>query len=414
MTKNLLSFLMLLPLTVFSQINFEPGHYIDNNGTEIKGLIKNLDWKNNPTSFEFKPDESSEIKIISIDAAQAFTITDVSHYVRRDIDVEKSSLKINSIGNKKEPEYVNERLFLKEIVSGTHKLFKYEETGIEKFFYAVNDSEIKQLIFIKYKASYEDMKNNENIGYTTILTNDYFKRQLWNDVKCETTSQRDIKVLNFIESDLIKYFTSINLCKGDKPNELKKASKSSFNLKIAATYNISSLKVADFSPSYSPDFSDSSFGFGFEAEIVLPFNNNKWGVFLEPSYNSFKGEKTNLPPFGISTKPEVATSNIKYVQVPLGIRHYFFLNNKSKIFLNAIGNVRIINKNYSVEYESNRYPLHFANTTFSIAGGLGFAYDKLSAEVRYFLPSNITNRPAIPIDFNNLSFTLRYQVFNSK
>ena len=50
MKKNLLLLLVsILTVNVYSQISLEEGYYIDNSNQKINCLIKNLDWKNNPT-----------------------------------------------------------------------------------------------------------------------------------------------------------------------------------------------------------------------------------------------------------------------------------------------------------------------------------------------------------------------------
>lgn len=403
---------MLFSLTAFSQIKFESGYYINNNNDTITGLIKNVDWRNNPTAFEFKSSEQSDSQNIAIDYAKEFGIYSAFKYVRADIDIERTSLKINNLQRSKEPVFTNERLYLKCIVSGTFNLFKYEDTGIEKFFYSASDDNIiKQLIYFKYLATAEEINNDKNLGYSSVLSNELYKRQLWIYVKCDNTSQNDIKNLEYKEGDLISYFKKVNECKGDLPTVVSKSSKSIFNLKVVAAYNFSKLTVSDFSSSYSPEFSDSNFSFGFETELILGFNRNKWSLVLEPTYNVFKGEKTTLPPFGISSTPEVASSELKFIQIPFGARHYFFLTKKSKLFVNALGNIRIIDKNSSVNYESRR-SLYFSQTSFSFAGGLGATVDKFSLEARYYLKSNITKAPFIPIDFNNFSFILRYQIFS--
>ena len=40
-----------------AQTKFEKGYFVDNSGQRTEVLIKNLDWKNNPTEFEFKKNE---------------------------------------------------------------------------------------------------------------------------------------------------------------------------------------------------------------------------------------------------------------------------------------------------------------------------------------------------------------------
>ena len=56
MKKQLLFLLtIILSFNCYSQISFEKGYYINNSYQKTNCLIKNIDWKNNPT------DRSSEI-----------------------------------------------------------------------------------------------------------------------------------------------------------------------------------------------------------------------------------------------------------------------------------------------------------------------------------------------------------------
>lgn len=55
MMKKRILFLLItiLSLNCYSQISFQKGYYIDNTNQKINCLIKNIDWKNNPTEFEY-------------------------------------------------------------------------------------------------------------------------------------------------------------------------------------------------------------------------------------------------------------------------------------------------------------------------------------------------------------------------
>ncbi|ESU26515.1 hypothetical protein FLJC2902T_24860 [Flavobacterium limnosediminis JC2902] len=404
--------ILFISSLINAQTKFEKGSYIDSNNIKIEGFIKNEDWRNNPKEFEFKENENGTANIISIDNAKEFEITGINKYVRADVDIERSSNKLGYLGTNKDPQYVNERLFLKQIVFGTSNLFKYEENGLEKFFYSVNNSPVKQLIFIKYSVSSE---NNPEGKYEIgdMLTNDLFRRQLWMDVKCETTTQNDIKSTDYNTSDLTKYFKNYNSCKGDKPVTEIVEKKVKHNLKASGIYNIATMDVEHYSPSTSPNFKNSSFGFGLEYELLLPFNNNKWGVIFEPSYNTFKDEQT-LPPYGLSTINTVAKTDMSYIQLPFGIRYYFFLDSNSKIFVNAIANVRLIGEKENIDFNTASSDLSYSPSSFSPAFGLGYTYKKISGEFRYYLESGVSAHPNIPINYTNSSFILRYELFGRK
>lgn len=50
----ILLFFMILSSQCFSQISFESGYFIDNSNQRINCWIKNVDWRNNPSQFNYK------------------------------------------------------------------------------------------------------------------------------------------------------------------------------------------------------------------------------------------------------------------------------------------------------------------------------------------------------------------------
>jgi outer membrane protein with beta-barrel domain len=418
MNKNLyLLLLIFISNLINAQTKFEKGFYIDNNNVQQNGLIKNSDWANNPNKFEFKKEENSDVEIISIDYAKEFEISNISRYVRADVAIERSSNKLDYIGSRKDPNYSTEKLFLKELVSGSSKLFKYEENGLEKFFFSVDNSPITQLIYIKYKANETDVTNDPNITLGDVLVNDLYKRQLWTSVRNETITQAKIKNTNYNTSDLANYFNAYNDSRGDKKNDRVASKKVIFNFKASGIVNQSSMNVDLYSPSYSPKFKNTNFGGGIEIELFLPFNNNKWSVIVEPSYNTFKDKQT-LPPPSPGAEPNTSEVDITYIQIPLGIRHHFFLTDNSKLFVNALGCVRLFGEknkiNYSDDIDDNHPGLPFSPSRFSLALGLGYNYKKISSEIRYFVGTNISELTNVRIQFSTASLILRYEVFSNK
>ena len=97
----------------FTQIKFEKGYFINNQNQKIECLIKNSDWKNNPTSFDYKLDENSEVKTNSINNAIEFGIYNFSKYIRADIMIDRSSVYIDKLNYNRNLTFNEERLFLK-------------------------------------------------------------------------------------------------------------------------------------------------------------------------------------------------------------------------------------------------------------------------------------------------------------
>ena len=102
-----------------------------------------------------------------------------------------------------------------------------------------------------------------------------------------------------------------------------------FNLHLRPGVNFSKLSLQNefFRPKNIDFENQTNFRFGVELEFVMPFNKNKWAIFLEPTYQSFNSEKTE----GNKT----FSVDYESLELPIGIRHYFFLSDKSKLFINS-------------------------------------------------------------------------------
>ena len=160
-----------------------------------------------------------------------------------------------------------------------------------------------------------------------------------------------------------------------------------FNLTIRPRINNSSFSVQNLLVSSSTvDFNNElGFGFGVEAEFIFPFNKNKWAFAIEPTYQSFSSEESLYSDYIGGTKLIV---NVDYssIEVPLSLRHYFFFNKSSKLFINA-SYVLDFSFNSSISFKS---PDNFtydnlklkSNGNFAL--GIGYKFeDKYSMEMRY-------------------------------
>lgn len=87
----LLILIIILSLNGYSQISFEKGYYIDDSNQKIYCLIKNIDWENNPTEFEFKLTGNSEPKKAIVKNVKEFGIENISKYVRGNVNIDRSS-----------------------------------------------------------------------------------------------------------------------------------------------------------------------------------------------------------------------------------------------------------------------------------------------------------------------------------
>ena len=377
--KLIFLFTTIFTFNCYSQISFENGYYIDNDNQKINCLIKNLDWEKNPTEFKYKLSENSEINEKTIKSVKEFGIYNASKYVRSSVQIDRSSNDDNELDNERRPTFQEEELFLKVLVEGKSTLYSYVDNRLIRYFYSTEKSNIEQLVFKRY------ITPEYNFG-----TNNRFRNQLWKNLKCTDIKLNRIEKLKYRKSDLVNFFVAYNNCNNEKyVNFEEKEKKDLFNLNIRPRLNSSSFE----SYSSNSTFKNSlDFGFGIEAEFILPFNNNKWSFIIEPTYQSFKIEK--------STNGNLEDAiNYSTVEISAGLRHYFFLNDNSKIFINTslIYDLRL--------NESTNL------TAVYLAYGLGYKYnDKYSIELRY-QPLRQLGNAIGDVDVKTLSIVFGYSLF---
>ena len=386
--KKIQFLFLFLSINCFSQINFDKGYFIDNSNNKIECLIKNIDWLNNPTKFEYKESKNSEEKTITISDVKEFEIYDNLKYIRKNIAIDLSSNNLRDLNYQKEAIYLKKELFLKVLIEGDASLYQYTDGNLVKFFFKKNNTEISQLLYKKYK-------NFDN----KIATNEEYKKQLWVGLKCDDITLKTFKYVDYKENDLVDFFVKYNTCINvDYINYKKKNKQDLFNINLRVGLNNSSLSTGNTvssSTTQYPDF-DSQIGLraGIEAEFVMPFNKNKWAIIVEPTYQSFK------------VKGDVSRSSVDYssIELPFGVRHYMFINENSKIFLNG---------SYIVDFSNGKA----LNLEIKTSGNLGFGVgykrnDKLSLEFRYHTSRDLFyNYSTTFSNYNTVSLIFGYTIF---
>jgi hypothetical protein len=367
----LITAVLILSFNCYSQIKYEPGYFIDNEGKRIDCLIKNNDWKNNPVEFTYKLLETTVAQIAKIKTVAEFGILNISKYKRFTVDIDTSSSNTTYMSRTQEPEFKKEQVvFLKPLIEGKSILYFYEDANLKRFFYSTDNLKAEQLIYKTYL-----------IERDFLLENNTFKKQLWNNFKCEKISISYIEKIRYTDYDLTKFFITYNQCQNAEfINYKKKQSRNWLNLSLRPGLNRSSLSIrTDFPNSLIPNTDKHSFGsktglrLGLEAELIAPFNKNKWAVIIEPTFQSYKSE--------ILLNNRMVIADYKSIELPVGIRHFLFLADKSKIFING-SYVIDIYMNSKIDF-GNSANLEIKSTG-NAALGLGYNYKtKYSLEIKY-------------------------------
>ena len=200
-----------------------------------------------------------------------------------------------------------------------------------------------------------------------------YKQQLKNSLKCSDIKIDNIKKLNYKQSLLTNIFSRYNRCVGSNFIDYeKKIKRKLFHINIRAGLNSSSLSInSSEQTTRNIDF-DNEIGIrlGVEVEFILPFNKNKWTIIAEPTFQSYQSDKGD-------TK-----ADYKSIELPIGLRHYLFLNENSKIFVNG-ALIFDFNLDSKIDFSSGRQDLDISSQG-NFGFGLGYTHNnKYSIELRY-------------------------------
>jgi len=124
---------------------------------------------------------------------------------------------------------------------------------------------------------------------------------------------------------------------------------------------------------------------GLELEYKLPFRKNKWSIIAEPAFTILKSENGT---YNVGSNDLEASIDYKSIELAVGVRHYFFLNDHTTIFVNGAA-VMAAHPGSSVTLANRdiEFDKRFNFSTLTL--GVGFSYKKWSIEYRYHRPKNI-------------------------
>lgn len=383
--------LLLSVVSVFSQIRFKQGYFIKDNGEKVTCLIKNMDWKNNPTSFKYKVDENGDVKEESVKNIQEFSVSNESKFIKSKVQIDKSTEIVNDMERDSLFHFEEETLFLKQLIKGKANLFSYEKGNMIKFFYNVEGMPIEQLRFKMYLNS---------TGNAQFITE--YKQQIWNNLKCKTITFELLKDAEYSKNSLQQIFHKYNECMGVNSEVVERVDNSK-KLHLYATLGLSqtSFSIYDMFHDLHYDFKNKTgFRLGLEVEKVLPFNRNKWALFFEPNYQSY--------PNTLEAYNRTNTIDYKTIGLPFGFRYYMFLSDKSKIYLDVSYEMIVslnsqLNLNYPIKLDSSS-DLNF---------GLGYSYNnKFRIGLKHRSAGEIlTKNPSLESNLKSFYLVFGYQIF---
>jgi hypothetical protein len=340
---------------------------------------------------------------MAVSQLQEFGIYDKSKYTVATVEIDKSPVAFNALSRKRNAEFETRRLALKVLVEGRATLFMYENQNVVRFFYSIEDSEIRQLVYKMYHSSTgKILKNNE------------YRQDLLTKLNCGNISQKDIEKVQYKRNDLEKYFISYTRCSGQAQKIIKR--EASQESEIIIRPNIGG-GVTTMKYKYSENYdalimkNGSTYRIGAELEMALPFNNNKWSIIADLFYQ--KSENNGTFEDGSNVK---FTAKHSSINLATGGRYHFFLPGAKidKIFVEAMIQVikptKIDMRYYTSTSNLGGYtPGLFVQTALAV--GAGVSVNKLNAGVRCSFADKINSNASLAeISFTRTAIILSYRI----
>ncbi|MDQ1161213.1 hypothetical protein QE422_001581 [Chryseobacterium sp. SORGH_AS 447] len=392
--KNLFyAALLLLSTFAYGQITFENGYFINNNGEKTDVLIKNYDWKNNPTVIEYKiKDDQTPLKIKTSDL-QEFSVGD-QKYVTAKVMIDRSSSKIENLSDSPNFNSKEETLLLKQLLEGKVSLYRYTDGSITRFFYKKeNDNTFKPLNYKEYLVNNNLLQKNEE--YKSQLKKEFSDN--------EKIRAKDIDNLVYRENELMRIFKNY-----DDLADISSNNKNNFHIYVKSGVGLSHYKILPPSENLSiGEKKENSIAFkaALELEYILNFNKGKWAIFSEPSFQTvkFTVNDYNRRNFRV---------NFSSIQIPLGFKYNMFLNQKSKIYISTAlyYNLMLNKDNFTVDNFSSKA----SGGLYGYSFGLGYNYDKFGAELKLGTIPNFSSSyygAYHDMTMDGLNLSLSYKLF---
>ena len=378
---------LFINISIVAQNNFKKGYIITDENKQIDCFIKDLDWNSNPTEFEYKINKTSEVEIGNLNNVKEFEILNSSKYVRFNGNFDVSSNTLSNLSNERNPIFEQKKLFVRVLVEGKATLYSYKNDNLYRYFYKIDDRKITQLVYKEFL-----------INNTTTGKNNDYKQKVSRDLKCENISKKNILNLEYKESSLTNFFLKYNKCIDPNfENKISEKKKERINFYIKT--GITSSKLTAKNPN-SRDFDyGNKIGFtaGLELEYVLPFNNYKWSLLFETTYNNYSSN-IDVNTLG-SSNTFNSKANYNSIDLSIGARYYFLLEySKSKLFTNLL-------LTYAKPTSGSFNNLGLGGASFNPSLGIGYLYDnKYNIELRYRFERGILPQ--------NINYSVRYSGFS--
>ncbi|GEM_PF-4807982 len=357
----------------YAQDNFKEGTiWFDDNRKEDVQILDE-DWRYNPEHFLYRSAKEESSQRGDLKSISSFQIGAEVKYLKAVVDIDQSPDQTGSLSTFRAPDFVSKEVFLKVIVASGMSLLSYNSPKYKRFYILDKSGEFHPLIFKRYSPF------SRQIG-----TNEEYKNQL--KTLFPGLEDRDYENLAYSEKDLSRFLLDYQNARQIEALHFQAIrSKPQFDIQLKFTANGHNTSVANDNNALSldePDNFKSSFAFGLSLGWQLPFDNNRWLLFIEPSYLKYNQIVEENQAFGFNGSV-LYRHELRYesINCPLLIRRSFYLNQRHSLFING---GLLMDFPIKTEFQRDDFwqPLDLG-WNFSPIIGLGYQYQNWSAEFRF-------------------------------
>jgi len=394
MNKNLLNTLIFLffGVCLYAQTSFEKGYFITNSGNKVVCYIKNKRWLSSPDRVSYQTKKNSEVEVFDTSSVSEFKVGNGPLFIRVTADFPVTNQFKKDKGTNPKPSLQNKTVFVERLNNGKASLYVFKGDGDRVYLLQVDQDKPFPLLYKQYISRINDIHEN-NI----------FRRQLLEHLSCE--SANDIQTVEYNETSLKSYVESYNRCMDPTDDAATVGGKErKAKTRLLVFGGLMGYKFQTIIYSTDVDFERKiSPTLGLEMETILPFNNNKWSIFVSGQYASFTSNGTEDANM---MKVKVAKIELSQCIFNLGGRHYMFINDKSSIFIDLGA---VFDYNIKAEYEdmpgyiSILSNIHRVN--FGGFGGFGYSIGQ-----KYYLSAKLYLSTSINRDVMDVRNLERFEV----
>ncbi len=410
-TLFIISLFLAQPL--LAQSVFEKGYYLDTEDNIINGYILNLDWRSNPSEIKFKSDSLAQEETLNLEDINGFEIYEYGKFLKSAVEIDRSPENKSNLSASPSPIFSNEVILLKSLVEGVISLYSYQDGNLQRFFIKKQNGTIEQLVFRFFARG------------SRVITDDSFKQQLKSELGCSLNSQNSLEEIDYKRKDIANLVIEENECLGEGNTIYTyKRDYKKFRLTIKPGVSNSNLRLNTRTGPFIVRRYISNFdnnivlNLGAEAEFILPYANGAWSITIQPSYHQFKFKDT----FEVVSREREVTIDYKALELELGLRYSYVLNEKSRVYLSpSLVYGFDFNSELTITPELPTLDLLSLSTveikpqpSFKIA--IGFAYKKINLESSYsprkeLLANENSNGYVFDAENSLLTFSIGYSIF---